>query len=248
MALEHAAVERDLLYESKPMENQVHGTLSWDDLVLPLRTWQRRTGWSAFIGCNSPVAYERGVDALGPDVYVVNGGVDRGQEGWVPWREGGLTPTLVIEMLSPSTEAEDRGRKMRIYRDVLKVVDYFLFQSETGGVEYYRLRNGVYVRTHSNRRGQFRCASLPMLLGVVDRRLRWFGKDGHMLPSTSELEAETARERECSARERARAQAAEAQASEALRQVNDVQSELKEARATAARLLAKLRDLGVDEH
>jgi len=227
MALEQRQIDQDLIYEDgEPMENAHHGTLAWDDLVLPLRAWLRRTGFQAFVGSNSPVGYERGVPALGPDLYVVNGGVDHGQEGWASWREGGLTPTLAVEMLCPSTEARDRGEKMRIYRDVLKTTDYFLFQSETGGVEYYRLKDGIYARTHSNRRGQFRCASLPLLLGVLNGRLRWFERNGAVLPNSNEMDALVQEGRARADEERARADEAEAQ---------------------AGRLRARLRALGIED-
>jgi Uma2 family endonuclease len=199
--------DKDLLYdEGAPVENQVHSTLSWDDLVLPLRAYFKRTGFLAYVGSNSPVAYEPGKDALGPDVYVVNGGIERGQEGWVPWKEGGLAPSLIIEMLSPSTAARDRGEKMQIYRDVFKTPDYFLFESSTGGVEYYRLKHGIYVRTHADRRGRFRCASLPLSLGVVDSRLRWFERNGNLLPATTEVVEQAAYDHERAEREHERAE------------------------------------------
>lgn len=208
------------------MDSHVHGVMSWGDLVFPLRTWMARTGFVAFVGSNSPVAYARKVEALGPDVYVVNGGRDRGQVGWVPWLEGGLTPSLVIEMLSPSTEGRDRGQKLRIYRDVLKTVDHFLFESTTGGVEYRRLVNGVYVRKHADRNGRFRCASLPLLLGVADGRLRWFERDGTCLPGYDDIATVAEAERARADAERARADAEEAK---------------------VTRLIARLRELGVEE-
>jgi len=188
MALKNSPLppEPDLLYEAS-VENRVHCFIAWDDLVLPLEAYFKRTGFRAVVGSNNPVAYEPNVYALGPDLWVVNGGEDRGQEGWVPWKEGGLMPTLILEMLSPTTEHRDRGEKRRVYQDVFKTIDYFLFESTTGGIEYYRLKNGVYVRRHADRHGRFPCASLPLSLGLVHDRLRWFEKDGRMLPTLQEV-------------------------------------------------------------
>jgi len=210
MALKNAAFsdERELLYEDGvPLENEIHGTISWDDLVLPLRTYLKRIGFRAFVCSNAPVAWKRGVDAIGPDVCVANGGENHAQEGWVPWLEGGLYPTLIIEMLSKSTESRDRDEKMQIYRDVFKTPDYFLFESSTGGVEAYRLKAGIYERVHKDRHGRFRCASLPLLLGVVDGRLRWFEKNGRMLPVYEELAAQAEAEHARADAECARADA-----------------------------------------
>lgn len=242
MALKNAALsdERELLYEDGvPLENETHGTMAWDDLVLPLRAYLKQVGLRAFVGSNSPVAWKRGADALGPDVYVVNGGEHRGQEGWVPWREGGLCPTLIIEILSKSTEKRDRGEKMQIYRDVFKTPDYFLFESATGGLEAYRLKAGAYERVHADRRGRFRCASLPLFLGVVDGRLRWFEKGGHMLPDYDEIAdvaaaecARAEREHERAEREHERAEAERARA--------------EAERARAECLSARLREHGID--
>ena len=50
-----------------------------------------------------------------------------GQEKWVSWEEGDLLPTLIIELVSPSTEKGDRGRKLSIYRDFFHCPDYFLY-------------------------------------------------------------------------------------------------------------------------
>jgi Uma2 family endonuclease len=230
----------DLLYEEAPVESQWHATIAWNDLVLPLREWGRRNNFPLFVGSDSPVMYKRGVYAIGPDVYVVNGGVDRGQEGWVPWHEGGLMPTLIIEMLSPSTETRDRVEKLEIYRDMFRTPDYFLFESSTGGVEYRRLRDGAYVRVHANRQGRFRCASLPLLLGVLDGRLRWFERNGTVLPSFNELADAMFAERDRAEAERDRAEA-ERDRAEAERARADAE------RARVERLLARLKEAGIDE-
>jgi Uma2 family endonuclease len=188
MMLKHDRVpdESDLIWEPST-EPQGHSDMAMQDLLAPLEAWLQRTGRKAFVGSNSPLGYERGRPAIGPDLYVINGGIKSGQIGWAPWRENGLMPNLIIEFLSPSTEAEDRGTKMVIARDVFKAADYILFQSSTGGVEFYRLKDGEYVRKHADKHGRFRCASLPLWLGVVKGRLRWFERDGHMLPNADEL-------------------------------------------------------------
>ncbi|MEA5466880.1 Uma2 family endonuclease [Leptothoe sp. PORK10 BA2] len=47
-------------------------------------------------------------------------------------------PCLVVEVLSPSTEAYDRGDKFRMYRRNPSLQEYFLVDSETIAIEIFR--------------------------------------------------------------------------------------------------------------
>ncbi len=51
-------------------------------------------------------------------------------------------PCLIIEVLSPGTEAYDRGRKFAIYRRLETLKEYVLVRSETKTIEVFR-RNEV---------------------------------------------------------------------------------------------------------
>jgi Uma2 family endonuclease len=48
-----------------------------------------------------------------------------------------LNPNLIVEVLSPSTEAYDRGRKFKHYRSVESVSQYLLVASEQVGAELF---------------------------------------------------------------------------------------------------------------
>jgi Uma2 family endonuclease len=48
-------------------------------------------------------------------------------------------PTLIIEVLSPSTEAYNRGGKFACYRRLASLSEYVLVSSESVGVEAFRL-------------------------------------------------------------------------------------------------------------
>jgi Uma2 family endonuclease len=50
-------------------------------------------------------------------------------------------PCLIIEVLSPSTEAFDRGEKFRQYRQLQSLREYVLVNAETKGIECYRLND-----------------------------------------------------------------------------------------------------------
>lgn len=49
-----------------------------------------------------------------------------------------LTPTLLVEVLSPSTEAYDRGAKFRHYQSIETLREYLLVGSVERAVEHYR--------------------------------------------------------------------------------------------------------------
>src|SRR6185312_13099049 len=65
---------------------------------------------------------------VSPDVFVTLGIPDDGRrrDAYFVWEEG-KGPDLVIELTSKSTRREDQGSKLALYRDVLKVREYFLF-------------------------------------------------------------------------------------------------------------------------
>lgn len=48
-----------------------------------------------------------------------------------------LNPTLIIEVLSPSTEAYDRGRKFEHYRTIPSLLEYVLIASDRVQVDVY---------------------------------------------------------------------------------------------------------------
>jgi Uma2 family endonuclease len=51
-------------------------------------------------------------------------------------------PKLIVEVLSPSTEAKDRGEKFMDYRGLLTLEEYVLVDSEKISVECYRRGEG----------------------------------------------------------------------------------------------------------
>src|SRR5436305_2015878 len=63
---------------------------------------------------------------LAPDVFVVKGVAKRLREHYLLWEEG-KGPDVAMEITSRTTRKEDLTRKFEIYRDILKVQEYFLF-------------------------------------------------------------------------------------------------------------------------
>jgi Uma2 family endonuclease len=103
-----------------------------------------------YVSGNLLVFYERGNKRkhLAPDVFVVRGVAKKDRLHYLIWREG-KPPDLVIELTSSSTRQEDVEKKYALYRDVLKVKEYFLFDPFEDyldpPMQGYRLRQGQYV-------------------------------------------------------------------------------------------------------
>ena len=68
-----------------------------------------------------------------PDVTVVCGkaGFDEGR------KDNLLNPTVIVEVLSPSTEAYDRGKKFDHYRTLESLQDYLLVAQESAMILHY---------------------------------------------------------------------------------------------------------------
>ena len=83
---------------------------------------------------------------VSPDVFVVWGVGKRERENYLLWEEP--APRFVIELTSSSTRRTDIGKKKDLYRDVLKVREYFLFDPNGDylkpPMQGWRLRGGVY--------------------------------------------------------------------------------------------------------
>lgn len=133
-----------------------------------------------------------------PDLFVVLGTQKREHKSWVVWQEQGKTPTVVIEFLSPSTEAEARGERMKIYAQVLGVQGYYLFDPFNSILEGYALdpARGSYQALMPLVNGDLPCPWLQLHLGIRSSDylglqapwLRWLQEDGQPLPTGKELE------------------------------------------------------------
>ncbi|MGL4611004.1 MAG: Uma2 family endonuclease [Trueperaceae bacterium] len=63
-------------------------------------------------------------------------------------RDSLLNPTVFIEVLSPSTEKYDRGKKFQHYQTLLTIRDYILIAQDAHRVEHYlRQRDNTWLMT-----------------------------------------------------------------------------------------------------
>jgi Uma2 family endonuclease len=91
---------------------------------------------------------------VAPDVFVVRGVEKRRRDNYLVWEEG-KGPDLIIELTSKTTRREDQQKKLALYRDVLKVPEYFLFDPYEDYLkppfQGYRLVEGQYIPIEPDR-------------------------------------------------------------------------------------------------
>ena len=58
-----------------------------------------------------------------------------------------LNPIIVVEVLSPSTEADDRGEKFYRYRQLVSLQEYILISQDKVRVEHYLRRGAEWIPT-----------------------------------------------------------------------------------------------------
>jgi Uma2 family endonuclease len=138
--------------DGEPMGETIDHRDANIDLILSLQDW--------FV--DDPLAYVSGDDfiyyvegqprfVVSPDVWVTRG-IDKTirRQIYKTWLEAGKGPELVIEVTFPSTRREDKGKKLRIYQDDLKVREYFLIgpldEYLDPVLQGYRLVDGIYQR------------------------------------------------------------------------------------------------------
>jgi len=112
------------------------GTLAYNaiavNLTTALRPHLRGKGCRVFMA-DAKVGIAEGGPFFYPDILVTCDEGDRHARTLVQH------PCLVIEVLSPSTEAFDRGEKFRQYRRLDSLKEYVLVNAETMGIDCYRL-------------------------------------------------------------------------------------------------------------
>jgi Uma2 family endonuclease len=103
-----------------------------------------------YVSGNLLVFYEEGNRRkhVSPDVFVVRGVANKRRDNYLIWQEG-KGPDAIIEVTSKSTRREDKKKKWELYRDVLKVREYFLFDPTEDYLkpllQGFRLEAGDYV-------------------------------------------------------------------------------------------------------
>lgn len=90
-----------------------------------------------------------------------------------------LNPTVIVEVLSDSTESYDRGKKFRHYRSIPSFQDYLLVAQDTVWVEHYvRSSEGGWILHDTLPGGTITLASCGVQLRVDELYLKVFDSAG----------------------------------------------------------------------
>ncbi|MEH2237339.1 Uma2 family endonuclease [Nostoc sp.] len=228
----------DLIFDDgEPLESNRH-RIAMNVLIRSLQqAWADRndffTGGNMFIYYSSTQVRNR--DFRGPDFFaVLNVDGNNSRQGWVVWEENGRYPDVIVELMSPSTAAIDKGIKKNLYEQTFRTSDYFVYDPfDPNSLQGWHLDdNQQYQPLTPNERGWLWCKRLSFWLGTsegtIDREtavwLRFYDVAGNLVLLPEE------------------AAIAQADAAVALAEVAAAREEA--AVAQAARLAARLRELG----
>ncbi len=148
---------------------------------------------------------------VSPDVLVVKGLDPSERDNYLLWKEG-RPPDVVIEVTSATTRDEDLYDKQEIYRDRIRVVEYFMYDPRSEylkpALQGYRLKARRYepIKPVS---GRLPSRELKLHLEAADRQLRFFDPAaGRWIPTPDEARREAEAERQQAEAERQQAEAA----------------------------------------
>ena len=198
-----------------PMESSRH-KLQMQLLIDPLVVWLGDR--DAYVGGNMFVYFSpdqvKTKDYRGPDVFIALDVPKGERKSWVTWYEP-KAPDIVIELLSDSTAAIDKGRKKEIYQNQLRATEYFWFNPfDAADLAGFSLSSGNYEPIALTAEGQLISQALNLALvrwsGTFKETeatwLRWATLDGSLLPNDQEIAEQ---ERQSAKQERQRAEQAE---------------------------------------
>ena len=221
------AMLRDIDYptgDGKPMaETELHLWVMMD--LIQTLAIRYRADPMVYVGGDLLMYYQEGEPnkRLAPDVFVVKG-VPKlpARDNYLIWLEG-KPPDFVIEVTSKTTRRNDQTKKLVLYRDVLRVPEYFQFDPTEDylrpAFQGFRLVDGDYVPIEPVD-GRLPSAALGLHLERDGTDLRLFDPStGRRLPIPSE---ESARAES----ESARAEAAEAEADRLRREIEELRRRL----------------------
>ena len=180
---------------------------------------------------------------IGPDALVAFGRPKGYRGSYMQWREGGIAPQVVFEVLSPGNRPGEMVRKFQFY-ERHGVEEYYLYDPDHVVLDGW-LRAGDELREIPELNG-WTSPRLRIRFDLTGDDLRIFGPDGKPFATYLELAQqrdELSMERDEAARQR---DEAARQRDEAARQRDEAARQRDEERNRAERLADRLRALGID--
>jgi len=136
---EYFAWEEQQLFRHEYLNGQVYamsgGTINHSEIALNLgtllKTHMRGSGCKV-LNSDARVNILKTTDYVYPDLSITCDDRDKITTQYITY------PCLVIEVLSPSTEAYDRGNKFKMYRRNPQLQEYLLVDSEKIAIDLFR--------------------------------------------------------------------------------------------------------------
>jgi Uma2 family endonuclease len=203
---------------------------------------------------------------ISPDWYFVPGvpPLIKGElrRSYVMWREE-VPPLFAVEYVS-GNGSEERDRtpetgKFCIYENRIRVTFYAIFNpAAPATLEFYHLVDRKLQLMPPNARGHYEIPQLSVELGIWEGTyqaitgswLRWWDKQGHLLPSHEELAREATQraelEKQRAEREKQLAEHAAQQAEQEKQRAEQEKQRADDEADKVRRLAEKLRSLGIN--
>ncbi|MEH2290340.1 Uma2 family endonuclease [Nostoc sp.] len=179
----------DILSDEPPLESDLHRD-QIDLLIRILKLWWRERQ-DFYASGNLTIYYspnqKKSEYFRGPDFFVVLGTEKKDRKSWVVWQEDGKYPNVIVEILSSSTTAVDKGLKKQVYQDTFRTPDYFWFDSVTMKLQGFHLVDGKYQEIQNTTDGRLWSQQLELYLGVYEGKLRFFTTENQLILSSEEL-------------------------------------------------------------
>jgi Uma2 family endonuclease len=185
--------------DGRPMgESDVHRNVMFETIET-LKAFF--AGQQVYVTGNLLMFYEPGNRRkhLSPDAMVIKGAPPGLRLNYLVWEEG-HSPQVVIEITSPSTKREDLRTKYELYRTVIRVPEYFLFDPKdeylSPRLQGFRLVGDVYVPIAAVD-GRLPSHELELHLEANESQLRFYNpRTGRWIPTLHEIrdEAEQAQQ------------------------------------------------------
>ncbi|MDM9583366.1 Uma2 family endonuclease [Nostoc sp. GT001] len=194
----------DILSDEPPLESDIHRE-QIDLLIRILKLWWRDRQ-DFYASGNLTIYYspnqKKSEHFREPRLFCSFGNPKKDRKSWVVWQEDGKYPNLIVEILSSSTTAVDKGLKKQVYQDTFRTPDYFWFDPVTMELQGFHLVDGKYQEIQVTTDGRLWSQQLELYLGVYEGKLRFFTTENQLILSSEEL-AELERLRAEQAEERA---------------------------------------------
>lgn len=213
----------DLWSDEPPLESDLHRKQI--EILVRLLEWLWRDRTDFYASGNLTIYYSSGqkksAEFRGPDFFVVLGCEKKERKSWVVWHEEGKYPNVIIEILSNSTAATDRGLKKEIYQNTFRTPNYFWFDPVTLELVGFHLSDGEYQPIEPTESGKLWSEQLQLYLGIENKILRLFTASGDLVLLPEEDLTEQLKE------EKQRAEQEKQRADQAIAEVERLKALLK---------------------